>query len=364
MKKVLVLGLGDTYGGVEQYFVTRLPYLLNQAQIDFAYPVGINVPYKDKLRGTNLVRIPKLSTPFLYYSYLKNIINTEHYDIVDSNQAFANGILYLAVQNSSAKLIVHAHNTRIDIPNNFKRSALVLYHYISRFLFTILVDCKYGCSGKACEWVFGSLKKATIRKNSINAKDYKFNSETRNRVRADLNLQGKIVFGHIGRFSKQKNHDFLIDIFNAAHKKEPRSILLLIGDGELKESIKKKVQELKLSKAVLFLGKRNDVPSLLQAMDCFVLPSLFEGLGIVAIEAQAAGLPCVLSNNVPTEAKVITSTKFIDLRKSKDYWADELISSAQMPRIDAFNLVKESGYDLKTNMEKCVDFFHNQTDGE
>ena len=76
MKKVLVLGLGDTYGGVEQYFVTRLPYLLNQAQIDFAYPVGINVPYKDKLRGTNLVRIPKLSTPFLYYSYLKNIINT------------------------------------------------------------------------------------------------------------------------------------------------------------------------------------------------------------------------------------------------------------------------------------------------
>ena len=115
MKKVLVLGLGDTYGGVEQYFVTRLPYLLNQAQIDFAYPVGINVSYKDKLRGTNLVRIPKLSTPFLYYSYLKNIINTEHYDIVYSNQAFANGILYLAVQNSSAKLIVHAHNTRIDM---------------------------------------------------------------------------------------------------------------------------------------------------------------------------------------------------------------------------------------------------------
>lgn len=357
MKKVLVLGLGDTYGGVEQYFVTRLPYLLNQAQIDFAYPVGINVPYKDKLRGINLVRIPKLSTPFLYYSYLKNIINTEHYDIVYSNQAFANGILYLAVQNSSAKLIVHAHNTRIDIPNNFKRNAMVFYHYVSRLLFTNLVDCKYGCSREACEWIFGSSKKATIRKDSIKAKDYKYNNEIRNKVRVDLNLQGKIVFGHIGRFSKQKNHDFLIDVFNVVHKKEPRSILLLIGDGELKKSVLKRVQELKLSKAVLFLGKRSDVPQLLQAMDCFVLPSLFEGLGIVAIEAQAAGLPCVLSNNIPHEAKVIPSTKFIDLKMSKDYWADELISSAQMSRIDAFNVVKELGYDLKTNMEKCVDFF-------
>lgn len=352
MKKVLVLGLGDTYGGVEQYFVTRLPYLLNQAQIDFAYPVGINVPYKDKLRGINLVRIPKLSTPFLYYSYLKNIINTEHYDIVYSNQAFANGILYLAVQNSSAKLIVHAHNTRIDIPNNFKRNAMVFYHYVSRLLFTNLVDCKYGCSREACEWIFGSSKKATIRKDSIKAKDYKYNNEIRNKVRVDLNLQGKIVFGHIGRFSKQKNHDFLIDVFNVVHKKEPRSILLLIGDGELKKSVLKRVQELKLSKAVLFLGKRSDVPQLLQAMDCFVLPSLFEGLGIVAIEAQAAGLPCVLSNNIPHEAKVIPSTKFIDLKMSKDYWADELISSAQMSRIDAFNVVKELGYDLKTNMEK------------
>lgn len=359
MKRVLVFGLGETFGGVEQYFFSRLNYLTEQAIVDFAYPVGTKISYKDKFKNWNcqIITIPKLSRPLSYFSCIKKIIKAKHYDIVYSNQAFANGLLYLAVKQAGAKLIVHAHNTSIAINDFAKEVVLKYYHYLSRFLFTGIIDSKYGCSKEAYIWMFGESNNISIRKNAIDAILYQYNFETREKIRKELKLQGSLVFGHIGRFSIQKNHTFLIDVFRVVHQKYPESKLLLIGDGELKDRIVDKVQRLNLIDSVLFLGQRNDVPDILQAMDCFVLPSLFEGLGIVSIEAQAAGLPCALSNNVPKEVKIIESVRFISLNESLDYWTNELLLLGNLSRINSFKQIKDAGYDLKTSMMSLSDFF-------
>lgn len=164
--------------------------------------------------------------------------------------------------------------------------------------------------------------KVTIFNNAIDLERFRFNPSIRESVRRELGLEGKFVIGHAGRFCIQKNHDFLIDVFAEVYRQRNDAVLVLVGNGELFDEVKAKVHRLGLDNAVVFLGVRGDVDRLYQAMDVFVLPSRYEGLGIVNIEAQTAGLPCVVSDVVPLEAKMTDQIIFLPLYKNADKWAE------------------------------------------
>lgn len=182
--------------------------------------------------------------------------------------------------------IAHSHNTSSGV--GFSAFIKNTLQYPLRYI----ADYLFACSKSAGQWLFGKkvLKKNNfiILKNAIDSQKYIYDPNIRIKVRKELQIADKFVIGHIGRFNIQKNHDLLINIFNTVHNRNKNSILLIVGDGELRSSIQKKVENLGLMDSVIFLGVRSDIPELIQAMDFFLFPSLFEGLGIVAIEAQVS----------------------------------------------------------------------------
>ncbi|WP_235427118.1 glycosyltransferase [Cohnella kolymensis] len=168
----------------------------------------------------------------------------------------------------------------------------------------------------------------TVLNNAVNVQDFQYNEELRCQARAELGVGDKLLLGHIGRFNKQKNHDFVIDIFQEVHEKQPESMLVLVGDGPLRASVEKKAARLGLSEHVKFLGVRADIPRLMQGMDLFLFPSLFEGLPVVLVEAQAAGLKCVVSDAITRETDVTGRVDFISLKEPPSVWADNIIASS------------------------------------
>lgn len=185
------------------------------------------------------------------------------------------------------------------------------------------------CGEYAGRWLFGKrackVGKVSIMHNAIDLNKFKFDAEARGRVRKTLGVNDKFVVGHVGRFTYQKNHKMLIKTFLSIYKQNPNAVLMLIGEGELKYKIEQLVSELGLSRAVLFLGVRKDVNELYQAMDVFVMPSWYEGFGIVALEAQTAGLPCVISNQVPIEAVLTDTCTRMPLSNGAGKWAEAVL---------------------------------------
>src|SRR5690606_4659996 len=162
----------------------------------------------------------------------------------------------------------------------------------------------FSCSNHAANWLFGTKMKEvtpTIVPNAVDVKRFQFNPEIRNRLRTELNGENRFIIGHVGRFEKQKNHEFLIDIFYEIKKRKRNGMLVLVGEGILQSRVERKVKQLGLENDVKFLGVRKDIPELLQAFDIFLFPSLFEGLPVVLVEAQAAGLKSIVSNTITKE---------------------------------------------------------------
>jgi glycosyltransferase involved in cell wall biosynthesis len=192
-----------------------------------------------------------------------------------------------------------------------------------------------------------------IIKNAIDTSAFRYNELIRSRKRAELHLGDRFIVGHVGRMDKQKNPLFLIDIFEAIKKQENNASLLYIGIGPMENEVKKYASSKGLDDAIMFLGMRNDVNELLQAMDVFLLPSLYEGLGIVLIEAQASGLPCITTDGkVPVEANICGLVNYLSLDKPAIYWADQLMALRDYERQDRFESIKIAGYDIKTEVEK------------
>ena len=186
---------------------------------------------------------------------------------------------------------------------------------------------------------------------------YKFDEIERQRTREKYELENKFVIGHVGRFSYQKNHDFLIDVFYEIIKRNPNAMLLLIGYGELEQKIKEKVLRLGLDPNVIFIGKTEDLAKYYNAMDCFVLPSFYEGLPVVGIEAQAFGLPCVFSSEITPETKILDTCSFLSLEESADIWAERILQNQNLKRNDNNELIKSAGYDLKEEVRKLTNYY-------
>lgn len=308
---------------------------------------------------SNKIKSPMIRVIKNYLEFYKEIKDNKH-KIIHFNAC--NGSVMICV--FIAKIagvpirIVHSHNTDIGDKH---RAIKKLYHNICKGIFGRSGTHYYACSYDAAKWLFTPkvLKNnVKIIKNGINASKFTFNEENRKEIRSRLGIEKKFVLGHIGRFGIQKNHKFLLDIFYEVHKKNKDSVLLLIGFGELEEEIKNKVKLLNIESEVIFLGLKDDVQKYLHAMDAFVFPSLFEGLGIVAIEAQAAALKIFASDAVPQEANITDYFNYISLKESAEEWAKKILECKNgYVRRDCSNEIIRAGYDIKEVAKNIEDIY-------
>lgn len=280
---------------------------------------------------------------------VKDFLKSHSYTIVH----FHSGSTYALMEGSklAAKAgvpnrIVHSHSCGFD---NLKYRVIRL---ISRGPLLKYPTAYWACSDVAAQWKFPekiiSGKQYEVIKNAVDLRRFHFDESWRKFARKDLGISDStFVVGHVGRFSFEKNHSFLIDIFDAVHQKEPDSVLLLAGAGELEQEIRQKVNRLGLDGAVQFLGVRQDIPDLMNAMDIFILPSFFEGLPVVGVEAQATGLPVVTSTGVARELPVESLADYLPLEDSPQRWAEVILSYRHQNRKDMRNEMARCGYEVR-----------------
>lgn len=222
----------------------------------------------------------------------------------------------------------------------------------------------FACSQVAAYWFYPKkvveAGKVTIIANAVDAKNFRYSGKVRNQMRKELGVEDKVVIGCVARFRPEKNHVFLISVLNEMLKEEPNAVLMFAGEGPLKESIKTQVAEKGLSSNVLFLGMRSDIPNVMQAMDVMVMPSLFEGLPVTGIEAQASGLRIVASTGVTEEMDAIGMVTYLSLEDSIKAWSDALLKAASAEREDTYEQIRKAGYDIHTTAPWLQEFYLNK----
>lgn len=349
----VINGMGS--GGAEALIMNWYRKIdTTKIQFDFLLRSEDNI-YKEEIkrRGGRIYIMPPYPRHFIKnYRQTKKFLKENDYKIihVHGNALIYTNILPLAKRLGIPCRIMHSHNT--DTQRKIYRPV----HYLKRINIMRYITDAFACSEPAGEWMFPN-GKFTIWKNGIEIEKFIFNDEIRRRKRKELGLENKFILGHVGKFLPSKNHHFLLRVFEKVVKERPESVLLLIGEGPLQNEIKEIVKKKKLNDNVIFLGVRRDVEKLMQAMDLFLFPSLFEGLGIVAVEAQASGLHTLVSSQVVQECKITDLVNFIPLEESK--WVDAAIKYMNHPKRDEVRTkqIQEEGYDLKQVVTKLEKFY-------
>ena len=350
-------------GGAEN-MIMNLYRTIDRTKIQFDFVVHQNEKgvHDDEIisLGGNIYHCPSFS-PSNYLRYKKwwNCFFKSHreYKILHSHIR-SSAVVYLKLSKKHGIIsIIHSHST-----SNGKGLKSIAKRILQAGL-KKYADYFFACSYKAGEWLFG--KKITeskhffIFKNAIDLKQYQFDNEKRKMIRDEFSIdKSALVFVHVGRFHQSKNHTFLINLFKLIASTYNNSRLLLVGDGELRESIKKQVDELNLNNQVVFTGIREDVPSILMAADCFLFPSNWEGLPLTVIEAQAVGLPCYVSQNVTKEVKLLDSLTFLPINQGESLWLNEILKHG-FKRTNSYNEIKTSGYDVNTTAEWIMKFYRS-----
>ncbi len=322
-------------------------------QFDFLVHNPRKGDYDDEIKalGGRIFVAPSLSLKNLlsYKGWLKKFL-AQHpeYTVVHSHLDALSALPLSAAKAAGVKRrYAHGHVNGFD--GDLKKPIrMVLKKFIPR-----LATKLFACSDEAGKFMFGKHKFA-VWPNAIDLDKFKFDSKTRSKIRKQYGLEDSFVVGHIGRFNTQKNHQFLIEVFSELSKVRPEAKLVLVGDGPLKPSIEEKADQLGLSDKVIFTGNISRVDELAQAMDVFVLPSTYEGLGIVAVEAQASGLICLASDRVSRQIDLIDGNKFIKLDKAS--WLDALVSFeplSSQARLKNNQTVTKTDYNIKKAVKKA-----------
>lgn len=351
-------------GGVEAVVMNYYRHIdRSKVQFDFLCDEdSTNIPYEEiEQLGGRVILIPPYQKVFKYQKELIRIFKKNNYKIVHSHINTLSVFPLRAAKKAGVKVrIAHSHST-----TNKKEWKKNLLKQVLRPFSKAYATDYMCCSELAGRWLFGDKAydsgQVYLLNNAIDLDKFKYNESLRKEKRKELGISDDtLVIGHIGRFVAQKNHTFLIDIFNEVHKKNNNSILLLAGQGPLMEEIKNKVKELKLNDSVRFLGQRNDVNELYQAFDVFCLPSLYEGLPVVGVEAQASGLLCILSNAMTKETKVFDITKFISLNNTPKDWADSILDDVKKyKRIDTSKEMTSKNFNIKEEAKKLEKYYLN-----
>lgn len=348
-KRICNIVCDITSGGVESVLLNYFSHMdISDFDLDLiTYDIKSDVcAEKFKKLGFNIITVPPKRDGFMSsIRAMDAVIKEGHYDIIHTHLTEWNCIpMFLAWKNKVPIRISHSHMA--DYPRGIKnKTAFAAQKCFNKMFATKLC----ACGDDAAKYLYGekiyNSGRVKVLNNAIDVKKFAPDKTVRADVRKELNI-GEETFcvGHIGRFLPQKNHGFLIDIFSEVIKRRPDSCLLLMGQGELEETIHNKVSSMGLEDKVKFLGVRGDAERIYQAMDVFCLPSLFEGLPVVGIEAQAAQLPCVVSDLVSQKVRITENVTFCSLGKDAEDWANVILSikakTCEIP--SSFNITETS----------------------
>ena len=365
--KILLVGLSSNMGGIETYLINMYRNI-NKEKFELSFLIfnGKNVCFHDELisNGVKFFKIEKRTKNyFKFISDLKKVFKENEFDYIHFNLVDFSCFerILIARKYSNAKIIIHSHiasNIAMKKKTNFlsKIGEYFIKKYENDYI-------KIACSKLAGDYMFKNFKNKDyfIFNNSIDVSKFKFNSKIREEKRKELGIKANsILIGNVGRFVEQKNHKLLIEVFNRLNKEFSNIKLILVGDGVLKKEIEDVVKKYNLQTKVKFLGLRNDVNELMQAMDIFMMFSKYEGLPFVIIEAQASGLPCYLSNTISNEVKLLDNTLFFDINNIYDLYNDILINlknCKNINRIEQSKIVMKSKYNIEIEIKKIENFY-------
>lgn len=355
-QKILVYGLTNNRGGMEAYFINYYQEIKKQGfpiEIDFVTDYS-EIAYHDIIEkfGDKVYFIPSRRENIVkHFFFLRKLIRENSYTKVYFNVLSASTVFTIAAayKIKNCKVIVHSHN---DSVKAIKR------HYIFRPFLNLMADVKLACSSKAAVFMFGKKNteknKVIIINNAINTDTYTYSEKKRAKKRKELNIINNYVIGTVGRLCYQKNTLFLLDIFQQVLEYIPEAMLLIVGEGELRGEVEKKIKKKNLEKQVLLLGMRKDVPDLLQSMDIFLLPSRFEGLSIAALEAQCIGLPVLASKNVSIETKIVSQFERLPLDEEKQWINRICYFYRNFDRKSCNEDLVNHGFDIKNQCGKLM----------
>lgn len=363
--KVLQIGLGFNPGGMESFIMTYYRALRKYGvQFDFIamFP---HIAYEEEIQdlGGKVYHTPDArKCPVAFYREMRKILRSGSYDVVHVNMLSAANIIPLIAAKRGAvrKIIAHSHNS--STPGMVRN----ILHRINKPLIPHFATDLFACSVKAGKWMYSEKMMKTERfhviPNALDMTKFLYDKTGREQIREELGVNSRLVIGHVGRFEEQKNHEFLIEIFRKIAASREDAVLLLVGEGELQDGIRSKVEDYGLTDKVRFLGVRSDVPRLWKAMDFFILPSLFEGLPIVALEAQASGVFSILADTITREVQLTDNVRFLSLKDSPERWCRETLSHIGYVRNQSVNEkiladFRKAGYDIETAAQALLTYY-------
>lgn len=358
--RILVFGMTENPGGVESFLMNYYRALdREKLQFDFLVNTADRIAYEDELLalGGRLYRIPARSRDRRGFQKELDILFREHHgdwDAVWVNVSSLANIDYLKVAKKYGirKRIIHSHNSR-----NMDSSLRALLHLWNRLWVGRFATDFWACSEDAARWFYNAelRKRCVIVHNAIDVDSMRYDQEKGLRIRAGYGWQGIFVIGNVGRLHFQKNQKFALEIFRCFHAEHPESVLVLVGQGEDEADLKALAARFHLEDSVFFAGVQTDIQAWLSCFDCFLFPSVFEGLGIAALEAQANGLPVLASRDVvPEEVKINSNVVFLDLNAGAAAWAHQIQEMRGLRRTEFVEIkiaFQARGYDIRT--EAC-----------
>lgn len=352
------------YGGIEAVVMNYYRFTdQSKVQFDFAVSEDSILPQKNEIQKRNgtIYLLPRVSRFSRYISALKKIIRENDYQIVHCHLNTLSVFPLLAAFLAGTKVrICHNHTTA-----HFGEGKRTIVKYLLRPFCKCFATDYFACGEYAGRWMYGDrcfhTNRVYIIKNAIDVDKFRFDPKLRNHMRNELGLKDQFVIGHIGRFMYQKNHDFLIDVFYEVYRRKKNAVLLLIGEGELEGQIREKVQRLGIADAVIFFGSCKDTSGLYQVMDVFCLPSFYEGVPVVAIEAQASGLPVFLSDKVSNEVKVLENFEAVSLELPAEIWAVRILKlyGMEKQRNTGYFNTTDAGFSIMEQAEHLVNYYIN-----
>lgn len=369
--RVLQVGMTRNLGGIETYLIEQFRHL-DKSKIDYDF-VNItgeySICYEDEIlaSGSKIFKVvSRHKNPLLHYWQWFNILlqNKGVYDVIVLNTNSLEYVFPLVLGKvfGIPVRVIHSHNSGFENKQGLARRLLV---GMNKKLLAWSANLRFACSQFAGQWMFKDNPYHVIY-NAIDIHKYDADLIVREETRNALGLHTELTLLHVGRFSYQKNHSFLLDIFKEVHRIQPDSVLLLVGDtteeSEFLTEVKRKIKAYGLENVVRLLGRRDDVNKIMQAADVLVMPSFFEGLTVVGIEAQASDLPLLLSDTVTKELGLLPSTQFISLEAGLTAWAEAIVNSKQHNRQSRYEELKAARYDIGNETERVekllIDAYH------